>query len=306
MLKFVCLYIATMFSIFSPCEGDEVFACNRFPKLESFQLRHIEGMGIGYDSGYTSLDLLVSLPNLSFELFPFIDLRGHVFNDGQFAANTGIGVRWFSEDHERLWGVNFFYDYRKTSQQVYNQVALGFESLGNRWDFRINAYLPVGKKRPKFYDFHYAQWGTNEYFLIGRYQFAMHGFNAEAGVYVGEHKGHDLYLAAGPYYFKGRSSSNEIFKSSHCEAIGGRIRAVSRLSPCFIIEASASYDNHFKWIAQAELTLRIPFGAPLNDLCGASYFDQLFQRIQRSEIIVVDHILKHSTDPRITESDFDL
>jgi len=34
----------------------------------------------------------------------------------------------------------------------YNQVSLGLESLGERWDFRANGYLPVGDKKSRLFD----------------------------------------------------------------------------------------------------------------------------------------------------------
>ena len=113
-------------------------------------LRHIEGKGIGYNQGYTTVELLFSPKNGYDAMLIFGDLRGHIFNDGKLAANAGIGMRFLVKD--RICGWNAYYDYRNTRRQHYHQIALGFESLGERWDVRINGYLPVGAKKSPFFD----------------------------------------------------------------------------------------------------------------------------------------------------------
>ena len=44
----------------------------------------------------------------------------------------------------RIYGGHFYYDYRDTGHSHYNQLSWGFESLGALFDYRVNAYLPVG------------------------------------------------------------------------------------------------------------------------------------------------------------------
>ena len=88
--------------------------------------RHIEANGVGYNQGYTTLEGFFSSPNLERkDWVPFLDLRGHVFNNGKWAANAGVGARYL--DDTRVWGGNIYYDYRNTTHQHYNQVALGVE-----------------------------------------------------------------------------------------------------------------------------------------------------------------------------------
>ena len=111
-------------------------------------VRHIENKGVGYNTGYSTLEAFFAPYALS--VTPFLDLRGHVFDDGKFAANAGIGIRGVTGN--RIYGVNTYYDYRNTSRQHYNQVSLGLESLGIRRDFRLNGYLPVGAKISSAYD----------------------------------------------------------------------------------------------------------------------------------------------------------
>lgn len=55
-------------------------------------LSHIEGRGIGYKRGYTTLEAFY-MPTWFNEdfMYTFIDLRGHGMNNGKLAANGGIG-----------------------------------------------------------------------------------------------------------------------------------------------------------------------------------------------------------------------
>lgn len=56
-------------------------------------IRHIEGGGIGYSQGYTTLEGFFAPNPEGLPLMPFLDLRGHVFNNGKMAANGGLGLR---------------------------------------------------------------------------------------------------------------------------------------------------------------------------------------------------------------------
>ena len=129
-----------------PAFSDET-SCIPGPRPELIRLRHIESKGLGYNKGYSSLDAFLTYPKWSGDFLPFVDLRGHVFNDGKTAANAGWGFRYLSEPKKRVFGLNFYYDYRDASKKSYRQVSAGLEALGITWDFRMNGYLPVGGKR---------------------------------------------------------------------------------------------------------------------------------------------------------------
>lgn len=67
---------------------------------------------------------------------PIFDGRAHVFNNGQPAVNAGVGARYLTSSW--VYGVNTYYDYRKTTHDHYNQCALGLEAMSERWDLRLN------------------------------------------------------------------------------------------------------------------------------------------------------------------------
>ena len=58
--------------------------------------------------------------------------------------NAGGGSRWYSADRDRIFGVNAYYDGRKTATTFFNQIGVGVESLGKYVDFRANGYAVVG------------------------------------------------------------------------------------------------------------------------------------------------------------------
>lgn len=224
--------------------------CGRAPHPMRATLRYTTPKGIGYKTGYTTLEgFFAPQAYLKEAWVPFLDIRGHVFDNGRLSANAGLGLRYLAKS--RVWGINGYYDYRNTSHQHYNQVAAGLESLGRIWDFRINGYLPVGRKQSGFSSSKFSAFKGHHLLLRRTRHFSMKGANAEAGFHADHFKNAPLYFAAGPYYLTGVGKT----------AWGGELRArVDLLHDYLRIEANTSYDHFFKWIGQAQVSVNIPFG----------------------------------------------
>ncbi len=248
-------------------------------------MRHIERGGIGYKQGYTTLEGFFAPDPESVAVMPFLDLRGHVFNDGKLAANVGMGIRKLM--NERVYGFNGYYDYRNTKIMHYNQLGIGAESLGRCWDFRVNGYFPLGKKITAPYQTEFVGFVGHEALISQKYQFGMTGFNAEFGLHFGSRV--NYYAAAGPYYFAGKVGR---------KIWGGKIRFAIRFNEYIKVEFSNSYDRMFHDRFQGELTVNIPFGAgscathqedyhqcALDDLL----YSRMVQPVPRQEIIVVGY-----------------
>lgn len=63
-------------------------ACDLGSRAIQISARHVQGAGVGYSRGYTTLEGFLS-PSRCYEQWtPFIDLRGHVFNNAKLAANS--------------------------------------------------------------------------------------------------------------------------------------------------------------------------------------------------------------------------
>jgi len=270
--------------------------CDLGPRTMRVAARHIEAGGVGYNKGYTTLEAFIATDR--WRVMPFLDLRGHVFNDGKMAANAGLGARsiWGC----RAYGISAYYDYRNTHHRSYNQVSLGLESLGKLWDVRVNGYLPVGGKISHPYNIRFAGFSGHSILINRKFQYAMKGIDGEIGFHFGKTSKFDFYGAAGPYYFKG-----EIGKG----AIGGKARLAGYYKEYITLEVSDSWDNVFHNNVQGQITFSLPFGPrsspkPTKSCCSDDACDfanilaaRMLQPVDRQEIVVVNsHHKKKAAD----------
>src|SRR4051812_48241979 len=107
-LLFTCLLQTTI------CALEEERKCDLGSRAAQITARHSQGAGVGYGRGYTTLEAFIAPPHCSESWIPFIDLRGHLFNNRTFAANAGLGLRYINQ--KVAWGINSYYDYRQTKQ----------------------------------------------------------------------------------------------------------------------------------------------------------------------------------------------
>ena len=102
--------------------------------------------GIGYRHGYTTFAGFLT-PNWDRDIQPFIDARGHIFNDGKWATNLGVGSR-FNLPSTWVIGGNIFWDFRDVDiLNSVNQISAGFEAFHKYFDVRLSGYYPVGRPR---------------------------------------------------------------------------------------------------------------------------------------------------------------
>lgn len=259
--------------------------CQDSQKHYRVSVRHIEGGGIGYSQGYTTLEGFFAPDPERLFLMPFLDIRGHVFNNGKMAANAGIGCRgiWGC----RTYGINAYYDYRNTKKLHYNQVGIGLETLGKLWDFRINGYLPIGRKITSPYNVQFNSFSGNSLLLSQKRQYAMKGTDAEVGFHFGKSRNFDFYAAAGPYYYIGKIGPN---------TWGGKVRLAGKFKEFITLEISDAYDRMFHNNFQGQLTFTLPFGgrSRVKKTAGCNscrmadaIVSRMVQPVGREEIIVV-------------------
>ncbi len=282
LLSLVCL---------SPIFADEPPVCTSQHNLNRASLRHIESNGLGYNTGYTTLEgFFVPLPSLNTRWIPFLDVRGHIFNNSKPAANAGIGLRYIADT--RVWGSNIYYDYRKTSHHNYNQVSFGLESLGRYLDYRVNGYFPLGKHKSSLYDPHFDSFSGHSLFIARKQELALKGCNGEVGVHIAKVKGIDFYSALGPYYFG----------NDQKHTFGGQFRIGMDVLSILRLEGNTSYDHLYKWIGQGQISLSYAFTPKTisrkhkKGSCSfhSSVRDRAFQRVDKQEIIVTSTQQKKS------------
>lgn len=279
------LSLLTSLSLFTAfLKADDCSNCELGPRPMHASIKHIEGNGIGYNQGYSSLDLFLGK---DFDTYlPFLDLRGHIFNDGKWAANAGIGIRTLLG--ERVYGLEAYYDYREANHlKNINQAGVSLESLGTVWDFRANGYIPFGNRSSHFYGQEFGGFEGHHLLVKRKQKFAMRGVDAEVGAHFESYSEIDFYAGIGPYYFNGKEVN----------AYGGKFRLEGNYKQFITLELSTSYDNVFKDIYQAQVALSLPFGGrkPLYQKeCGPSCCDlkllkrRMVEPVIRNEIIVVD------------------
>lgn len=249
------------------------------------------GKFIGIRHSYAELGLFLPVRLSDFmcfesDLTTFADVRGYYFNNSKnrWGASAGVGVRtWLDEG---ILGANFYYDFlqghhRTCHNRGFNRLGFGVEWLGPCFDFRANAYFPVGKRS------HSRRFIFNEY--IGDYvviakdtQFVVgEGFDAELGTPIYDACDFRIYAAAGPYYFQ----------TSHCYHYwGGQARLELNWRSYLSLQVRTSYDDTNHSHTQGRILVSIPFDV----FCGCNYFEDfcsqlLYQPVRRTGIIFTDH-----------------
>ncbi len=292
MTKLSKLTLFSIFSLIGSLSAGRNTLCEPTSHPQRVTVRAIEGKGVGYHTGYTTIEGFFTAPSLMDTAWvPFFDLRGHVFNDGKWAANGGVGIRYVGSS--QVWGINSYYDFRQTRHKDFNQYGLGLECLGRVFDFRINGYLPFGKKESRFYGTKFDHFEGNTLILSQKRDVAFKGANAEVGFHAKVSDGIKFYSAAGPYFIDHGSRN----------AWGGELRVAFDFTQYLRLEGNTSYDRIFKWIGQGQISVNIPFGSrdkikrKGSNSCAKQLMlrDRALQRVDRDEIIVTEKRRTHAT-----------
>ncbi len=288
MFRFI--FCAALLSSFTTASHTQKEPCADGKKHYRTTIRHIESGGIGYDQGYTTLEAFFASDPSRWSVTPFLDARTHVFNNGKWASNIGAGLRTLWKN--RAYGINSYYDYRNTGRFHSNQLGVGLETLGELFDFRINGYLPVGKKISNPYATIFRRFSGHHMLLRQKYQTAMKGADAEFGFHFGKSESFDFYTAAGPYFFLG--------KKDH-PTWGGKARIAGIFKDILTLEISDSYDRTFHNNLQGQLSLSLSFGhkskvKEQGRTCKVAntLTNRMLQPVGRQEIIVIDKIRKNN------------
>lgn len=292
-------YAAPVISQPIPCP-DPIFVTT--PLFMSLYLSHLEGRGLGYKHGYSSLGIFLT-PDFCLDagLQPFFDIRGHCFNNGKYALNVGFGSRFICPNFGQVWGINVYYDYRR-DRIDYNQIGAGIELLTYQVDFRLNGYFPIGTSST-FFDKTEFDFPGGFVAICGTRQKALRGFDTEIGTGLSKWWPNilgcwsncppscfslcdyfDVYGAIGAYGYQ---------KDCHGHVTGFMGRLLFEICDFIAIEARYRHDSVFHTMWQGLISIAIPFGGAFNpctpcckDRCN--YLRSLAtDPVYRNEIIVV-------------------
>jgi Inverse autotransporter, beta-domain len=276
-------------------ECDDVY-CRRLP----LSLSHTEGHWFDNRIGYTSMRWFWPHPAIpDGNYFPFIDIRGHVFNNGTAAGNFGGGVRMINGcNQSTIYGVNAFYDFRKAAWNHYfQQIGIGFEILNPCLDIRFNGYIPLCRQTvcSKMHRFE----SEHEKTFSWKKRRVLTGFDASIGKWiVKDARGRfDYYATLGIYTYFPQKRQKNIF--------GGEVRLIANLIQFLSLELRGGYDSYYGTLAQGTLGVYIPLGVSPCDCYTNSYLndncylrERLCQSLLRQEIIALDkkehhHFIHH-------------
>lgn len=252
-------------------EEDDDDPCEEYPYCIGpyrVYLSHIEGKGIGYKTGYSSLGVFLGFGELAdssvstFE--PFIDIRTHFLNNGHFAANVGGGLRQINYC-EYIWGLNAYYDWRHGKHGNFQQFGLGFEVMREHLSFRANVYLPTGKKVRSSKPHLFTGYDGGYTVTCKKQERAGKGVDGEFGFFTaGFCEGFSFYLGLGPYFFKrhGREvekHDGKVGRHNNRDVVGGMGRIILQGWEYVGLEGRIFYDRVDKCIGQVKLSLSFPF-----------------------------------------------
>ncbi len=225
-----------------------LLSCTLHAIESKIEVRHREAGGVGYSTGYTSLDYFLMAHREGTEFL--LDLRGHVFNNGQGAANAGLGFRCPVKDDKFLVGGNLFYDLRQSPHLFCNQIGAGVEWLTQNVDVRFNGYVPLGKI--KHFETHtFVRFASKSVLIKHKLKAALPSIEGEVGTPLPR----PFYFAVGSYYLFTESKHHLGVGG----ALGGRVRADVDLGRYVTLGLSITYDHIFKTRAQGIFSINIPF-----------------------------------------------
>ncbi|MEM6596694.1 MAG: hypothetical protein AAF635_00780 [Cyanobacteria bacterium P01_C01_bin.69] len=73
----------------------------------------------------------------------YINGIGRLDDFSDLGANAIVGHRFYDGGGDRIYGGYLAYDLANTGESTFNQIGVGLETLGEVWDGRLNAYIPL-------------------------------------------------------------------------------------------------------------------------------------------------------------------
>lgn len=171
------------------------------PWITRFTGKHVVGEGVGHTDGFTSLEWFLPLDRNSRSTMWFADFAGLLFERNSYGANLGIGYRNYVPEQNRIYGLNAYWDVRQDDGLLFNQAALGFESLGEVFDVRVNGYTPTVNDASQPLPSEFV--GHN---LLYREMNALSGVDYEGTVHLPDWRSIQTAVSAGGYYFDSSST----------------------------------------------------------------------------------------------------
>jgi DNA-binding protein YbaB len=259
--------------------------------------RFSTGPGVGYESSFGGIEGFVPLQQTPGQNVTFLEGRLLLStDDANLGGNLSVGHRIYSPESDRTFGGYIAYDVRDTGETVFNQIGAGIETLGEFWDARANAYIPIGDRRDRVeetfvdrsvsllpqptFQGNFLALGERLRQFDRRFEAALTGFDVEGGVKIidlgetGELRGY-----GGLYYYDGPGTSG---------FVGGRIRLEATPTDTVKVGLSLQTDDNFGTNFVLSLAANFPGTRPRGINPQERVLARLGESVVRQENIVVD------------------
>lgn len=255
------------------------------------------GVLYGYQESFTNLGGFV--PYFFEEnAMLYADARGMLGYDGRGGANLGLGWRYYMPELDRFIGANLWYDFDASHTRSYNQVGVGFESIGRYFDLFLNGYIPVGGDQNILST---ALVGQGQFsgnmLLLDRYnevESAYTGFDAQIGGPMPIFGRYGLQGYTGFYFF---TNSN----AGDFTGVSGRL--AWQVNEDWNIAVNFSDDHTFGTNTQMQISMTLPDGKPSRWLRPLSVRERMMKSTQRNYRVTVEHDIQVVQEAAINPKD---
>ncbi|MGK7911381.1 MAG: right-handed parallel beta-helix repeat-containing protein [Synechococcus sp.] len=259
--------------------------------------------GIGYSSsgpgfdGFGQFEGFIPVWQELGEDVVFLETRLLIDNGAHLGGNLLLGGRHYYEDRNQILGGYASFDTRSTGESTFYQLGLGFERLG-RWDFRTNAYVPLGDTSNQISDSGFVDTGSTvstgfvgrrlvltnqiERTRITRDEVALVALDMEAGGTIARWEGGDIRGYAGTYaYLADRVPTT----------FGWKVRLDARPQPNLTLGVAVQGDELFGTNIVATVGATFPRLRPNRELSDReAIITRLREPVYRNNAITVDTV----------------
>lgn len=237
--------------------------------------------GAGYQHPFFSLEGFLPITQIPGNRLTFLEGQLRLLTNSTMGGTILLGHRVYNATQNRILGGYLSYDTRDTGNSLFHQLGAGFERLGDDWDLRVNAYLPLAERRHEVDEsFSLDGFQGNHLLLNHRQHFeaAMSGFDIEAGGRLLRLGKGDLRGYAGFYYYGSEGRD---------DAIGIRGRLEARPTDYLNLGLSVQTDAIFETRLVLSVGATFPGTRPRQVESGSA-FARMGESVERIATIIVD------------------
>lgn len=251
----------------------------------------------GYEESFSSVGGFV--PHFFEEnAMLYADARGLVGYDGRGGANVGLGWRYYMPELDRFIGTSLWYDFDASHARSYNQVGIGFESIGRYFDLILNGYIPVGEDQNTLSTalVGQGQFSGNQLLLdrFNEIETAYTGFDAQIGGPMPLLGRYGVQGYTGFYFFTGSNGGD-------FTGVSGRL--AWQVNEDWNIGVNFSDDHTFGTNTQMQVVMTLPDGKASRWLRPLSVRERMMQSVQRNYRVTVEHEVQVVKEAAINPKD---